>query len=495
MIAQTSVVARYIVTDGVLSYAVPFPIYGENDVRVTFSVDGRSETTLALGTDYTVGVLTTGGGRVTLKSGGIVPMGAVLAVASAIPATQEADFSSTTDVDTEALETQLDRQVQMIQQLCAGLDRAITVPTASEQSPEDLSASLFEAAGNAVSSAAQAAQSAREAKESAAETAEIKAAALREVREEGDAQADRLNNLANGHVLTFEREVERAHDEADRAEDAAERAEQIATLAQGAENLEATITPETAVAAGDTLSLPITYLVGRNALRLNWEGVELFRGVSFEEVGNANTASSTVKMLLDIPKGDRLNVWVIASNVARTVKDSEEAARAAADEARESASESAAMANAAAASVREAEVYAASAATQAGIARDAAQEATEQADRSEEAATDAERAARKAQATACLSGQGGIFTLKNAADLADAPSGFYVIDPALFVPALCALPLTSVESLDDAPDADCFFILGGKVECPPCPSDPDNPDPPSSLTLCGKRRKLINATA
>lgn len=484
MIAQTSVVARYIVTDRVLSYAVPFPIYGENDVRVTFSVDGRSETTLALGTDYAVGVLTTGGGRVTLKSGGIVPMGAVLAVASAIPATQEADFSSTTDVDTEALETQLDRQVQMIQQLCAGLDRAITVPMASEQSPEELSASLFEAAGNAASSAAQAAQSAREAKASAAETAEIKAAALREVREEGDAQADRLK-----------REVERAHDEADRAEEAAERAEQIATVAQGAENLEATMTLTTAVSVGQTLSLPITYLVGRNALRLNWEGVELFRGVSFEEVGNANTASSTVKMLLDIPKGDRLNVWVIASNVARTVKDSEDAARAAADEAREFVAESAAMANAAAASVREAEVYAASAATQAGIARDAAQEATEQADRSEEAATDAERAARKAQATACLSGQGGIFTLKNAADLADAPSGFYVIDPALLVPALCALPLTSVESLDDAPDADCFFILGGKVECPPCPSDPDNPDPPSSLTLCGKRRKLINATA
>lgn len=483
MISKTSVVARYIVTDGVLSYAVPFPVYEEKDVRVTFSADGREETSLVLGSDYTVDVLHSGGGTVTLKSAGVVPVGAVLAVVSAIPATQDADFSSNTDVDTNALETQLDRQVQMIQQLSAGLDRAVTVPAASEQSPEELVLSLFSSADDAASSAAQAAQSAREA-----------AAALREVREEGSAQAERLDDLANGHVLTFEREVERAHDEADRAEDAAERAGQIATLAQGVENLEATMTLTTAVSAGQVLPLPITYLTGRNALRLNWEGVELYRGAAFEEVGEADTVSSSVRMLMDIPAGDRLNVWSVASNVARAVKDSEQAARDAAADAREAAAESADMAHAAVNSVREAEVYAASAMTQAGIARDAAQEATEQADRSEEAADDAESAARKAQAAACLAGQGGIATLKNLADLADAPGGFYIVDASLIVPAIRALPMTSVDGLDDAPDADCFFILGGKVECPPCPDDsanPDIPDPPPSLTLCGKRRKQL----
>ena len=512
MIAETSVIARYIVTDGVLSYAVPFPVYDEKDVRVTFSVDGRAETTLVLNSDYTVAVLSSGGGMVTLKAGGIVPAGAALAVISAIPATQEADFSSTTDVDTATLETQLDRQVQMIQQLSAELDRAIKVPAASEQRPEELSAALFKSADDAAASAAQAAQSAREARDSAARAAEIKAAALRELREEGNAQADRLNDLANNHVLTFEREVERAHAEADRAEDAAERAEQIAVLAQG-ENMEATMTLAVAVSAGQTLSLPVTYLVGRNALRLNWEGVELFRNVSFEEVGENDTASSTVRMLLNIPAGNRLNVWSVASNVARGVQQAEEAARAAADEAKKAAAESADSANAAADAAREAEAHADRAAIQAGIAGDAAQEATEQADRAEEAADDAERAARKAQAAACLAGNGRITVLRDTAFLEDVPEGFYAIDPGLIVAATCPIPLTSLDELEDAPPLDCFFILGGKMECPPCPPDsgngngngdgdgdgdgdgtgpdnPDRPDPAPPLTLCGKRRKL-----
>ena len=168
MIAQTSVVVRYIVTAGVLSYAVPFPIYSEKDVRVTFSTDGRTETALVLGADYTVTVLSSGGGTVTLNSAGIVPAGAVLAVASAIPATQEADFSATTDVDTGALETQLDRQVQTIQQLEAELDRAVKVPAASEESPESVVRDIYTARDAAGASAGAAGDSAARAARSAA---------------------------------------------------------------------------------------------------------------------------------------------------------------------------------------------------------------------------------------------------------------------------------------------------------------------------------------
>lgn len=178
MIAQTSVVVRYIVTAGVLSYAVPFPIYSEKDVRVTFSTDGRTETALVPGAEYTVTVLSSGGGTVTLGSAGIVPIEAVLAVASAIPATQEADFSATTDVDTGALETQLDRQVQMIRQLEAELDRAVKVPAASEESPESVARDIYTArdaaeasAGAAGDSAARAARSAANAANSAGQSA------------------------------------------------------------------------------------------------------------------------------------------------------------------------------------------------------------------------------------------------------------------------------------------------------------------------------------
>lgn len=523
MIAETGVVVRYVVTRDALSFPFPFSVYGEGDVRVTVSVDGRTETVLTPGADYAVSVLSSGG-EVTLVPallGGRVPVGATLAVASAVPATQEADFSSTTDVDTQALETQLDRQVRMIQQLQAGLARAVTVPAAWDQSPEERSAALFDAGDAAAQAAAQAAQSAREARRSSAETAEIKAAALRELREEGDSQADRLAGLTDNHVLTLEREVERAHGEADRARREAERAEQaagltgqMAALAHGVDNLEATWTLPSAVSAGSEVRLPVGYLAGRAALRLNWEGVELFRGVAFEEIGARDEVSHTVRLLIDIPAGDRLNAWVIASNVAGGVREAEEAARdstrlaasaaaraeTAGDAARDAAALSRTEADRAACAADEAR-------RRADIAGNLALEATEQADRSEEAADDAERAVRKARAAACVAGRGGIFTLRDPAALGDAPAGFLILDPALPVPALCALPLTSADSLDDTPEADCFFLLAGAIPCPPCPDGPDKPDAPGTPhnpedpdrppsppggTLCGKRRKLLN---
>ena len=87
MIDETGVIVRYVVTPDVLSFPFPFSVYGEGDVRVTVSVDGRTETTLTPGADYVVSVLPSGG-EVTLvraPGGGRVPVGAMLAVASAVP--------------------------------------------------------------------------------------------------------------------------------------------------------------------------------------------------------------------------------------------------------------------------------------------------------------------------------------------------------------------------------------------------------------------------
>lgn len=204
MIARTSVVVRYIVTAGVLSYAVPFPIYSEKDVRVTFSTDGRTETALAPGADYTVAVLSSGGGTVTLHSAGIVPAGAVLAVASAIPATQEADFSATTDVDTGALETQLDRQVRMIQQLEADLDRAVKVPAASEDTPEEVVQSVYAARDAAADSATDAARNAAEAGQSALAAAHSEQEAAASAADAA-ASADLAQSLTEVGPATSER--------------------------------------------------------------------------------------------------------------------------------------------------------------------------------------------------------------------------------------------------------------------------------------------------
>lgn len=156
MLTSQTTVRTYTVTPGVLTFAVPFPVYESTDVVVLWSVNGGQESTLSPGTDYAVSVNGDGtGGSVTLEEGR-VPAGATLAVKSGVPETQQLDLSHTSDVDTEALETELDRQVQMIQQLREETARAVKVPVTAGTTPEQLQQQLF-AARDEASAAAQAA--------------------------------------------------------------------------------------------------------------------------------------------------------------------------------------------------------------------------------------------------------------------------------------------------------------------------------------------------
>lgn len=195
MISDTTTSARYIVTDGVLGYSIPFRIYTEADVAVFWSADARADTKLTLGAHYTITILTEGG-TVNLLPG-VVPVGAILAVVSNIPATQEADFSSTSTVNTEALERQLDRHVQMVQQLGGQLARAVILPATSDKSPQDVVQAVYTARDDAqsASSAAQAAraaadQSAANAAASANTAAQTVQAATAEAVNAATGQAD-----------------------------------------------------------------------------------------------------------------------------------------------------------------------------------------------------------------------------------------------------------------------------------------------------------------
>lgn len=166
MLTSRHTLQTYRVTEGVLSYAVPFPLYESSDVTVLCS-DDAGEIRLAPDTDYVVSILEDhSGGTVTLKEGR-VPAGATLAVKSVVPETQELDLSHTSELDTEALERALDRQVQMIQQLHDETDRAIKAPVTGSVTPEELQKQLFEARDTALSSAQAAAES-----QAAAEEAE-----------------------------------------------------------------------------------------------------------------------------------------------------------------------------------------------------------------------------------------------------------------------------------------------------------------------------------
>lgn len=147
MITRKQTVKKYTVTAGILEYGVPFPIYEQNDVLVIWSVDheGRKEHTLSLGPDYSVRLNSAGNGGIVTLVSGRVPVGATLAVISNIPETQELDLYHTAEVDTESLEDELDRQVQMIQQLSDTLARCIKVGVTSGMTPEQLLEAIFHA--------------------------------------------------------------------------------------------------------------------------------------------------------------------------------------------------------------------------------------------------------------------------------------------------------------------------------------------------------------
>ena len=443
-------------------WPLPFACAQPEHIRLVLTDSQGKETELASGWQAEMDENGSTSIRYPL-SGQALPAGNKLTICRQTPRTQIVDLINTGAFEPELLEKDgFDRAVMMIQELQEGLDRAVKVPLSSDQNPEALAEELFQAHTEALSAAGKAGQSEAAARSYAAQTAEIKAAALREVREESDRQAGRLDGLANSHILTFEREVERAHEEADRAEEAANKTVDITTLAQGAENLEATWQQAGAVAAGEELILPLHYIVGRHMLRLSWGGAQLYpvnaNGEGqFAEVGEPESISNRVRLLFDLPAGVQLNMWVIASNVARGVKEAEAAARAAAAEAAGSALESAGYALAA-------EADATTAREQADAAGGFAQSAEDDTEKAKQAAACAKKSACRAALAASLSGLGGLFTIKNVELVHHAPQGFYIADSTLLVPALAALPLLSLNRLEDLPDFDCYAILGGNTQ-------------------------------
>ena len=200
MIPVQKVLVRYTVTAGVLEYAVPFSLYGTGDVNVSWAAAGDTETQIRLapGSDYSVTVFRDmTGGKVTLADGK-VPAGATLAIESAVPLTQELDLSNTATVDTETTEGQLDRMVQMIQQLDDGLSRAVKVNATDSGTPEELLASLYKArdAAKDAATAAAASEQAAEGSEQAAATSASQAFASQQAAATSAEAADQSRAAA-----------------------------------------------------------------------------------------------------------------------------------------------------------------------------------------------------------------------------------------------------------------------------------------------------------
>lgn len=309
MLPEIDTEKKYTVTAGVLSYTAPFPLYEKTDVSVVWSVNGGAETTLTLDSDYSVDIAENGErGTVTLVEGR-VPVGATLALQSAVPETQELDLSHTSDVDTEALEKELDRQVQMIQQLHDEVDRSIRVPVTGDTTPEELQEQLFTARDEAqeASSAAQAAQAAAEScRDEACECASEAAATLENavtvikeheqtsvevVKNEGDEQAKRLEDIASKIII------------------------QAATF-----NTKVRVTLNADIEENSLYTLPesLSYLVGRSQLFISGNGVFFYEGSQYNEVGDVGSVSTQVQFLQPLKSGDEV-LFILLSNQVTVV--------------------------------------------------------------------------------------------------------------------------------------------------------------------------------
>lgn len=122
--------------------------------------------------------------------------------------------------------------------------------------------------------------------------------------------ADTLNQIRDGGDI----QVERARAEADRAEMEAGKVGQLVALAQGA-NLDRQWFTESAYPRDTLLTLPVTYIAGRNALRLFWGGMLMSQGIHYEEIGEADSVSRHVKLLIDLPKSSHMDAWSVATGI------------------------------------------------------------------------------------------------------------------------------------------------------------------------------------
>lgn len=242
---------------------------------------------------------TSPGGTVTFSAA--PDAGTPVTILSGIPETQPMGLTNRGGFYPETLNDSADRAVALIQQLSEKVDRAVKIPETSTGSPEELTQKLLDAADDAAAVAKGYAESAKASAEAAeasasaaAQSAEAAAAEISKVEAAGDAQVERVTEATDEQI----KRIESAGDSE--------------IFAQGLSCLEQVWTLSADVAAGETITLPegMQYMVGRHHLQVSWNGIRLYPGSQFAEVGDGDTMSSQIKTLMPMSAGDELDAWV-----------------------------------------------------------------------------------------------------------------------------------------------------------------------------------------
>lgn len=277
-----------------------FKVFEETDVVVAVGDGDSTSSTLAYGTDFSVALNsdqeTNPGGTVTVKSA--PETGINLAITSGIPYDQPMKLTPYDGFNPETLNDNSDRQCIQIQQLVELVGRAVVTDPTDSMSASDLKNKLLSAADSAFEVATQQAEAARKSAEEAKAVEERVVAKesdiIADIVAEGDKQDARL--IAEGDT-----QIDRIKMEADN--------ELIANGVGGGEKF---WTLSADVPAGAEITIPggLQYLVNRHHLRVSWNGVVLFIGQNFTEVGAEDEKSSAFKLTFDAKEGDELDVWV-----------------------------------------------------------------------------------------------------------------------------------------------------------------------------------------
>lgn len=288
------------------TFTISFPFLDPGHIIVYQSSDGTTETVVPRDMYTVYGAGNENGGHITFNTA--PSSGQTIAILRDIPITQLYNYTELDNFPAESHENALAKLTMICQQLFERLERAVSVPATDEHTPEEYAEAIFTARDEAQVSASAAAQSAANAKNSEQTSASIlsqtqqagddgvaavmsqQAKSVNAVIAQGDAQYVRLESLAQNIVI-----------------------------ATNTYNEEITVDVEKTIPAGTVITLPegtrgnqLVYFVGEGMLRLGCNGVQMYSGDQFEEVGNPGMVSSQIKVLFDVEAGSRLNIFIIS---------------------------------------------------------------------------------------------------------------------------------------------------------------------------------------
>ena len=335
----------------VSSFPFGFKVFLRSDVQVLRAVSDdidSPEEILRLDDDYAVTLNAdqdeNPGGTVTLSAP--LAVGLRLAILSNIAADQQVVLTNHDGFLPETLNEVHDKAVALIQELKEETARTLKTPATSEKTPEELTQELLSAQEDARVQADAAARSASEAK-AAAELVENAGPNVEKLKQEalssitsakteavsdiqsyagaqvdqigvaGDIQVDRvkatgtseIQNVVNavGNVVTDVRDV--GDQQVDRIAIAGKAAltQNLHLCGEGKDTVAEAISADTAY----TLPEAVEYVVGFDHLLVSVNGLILYKGLQYEEVGAEFTVSTTIKLLMPLAVGDQVEVWVV----------------------------------------------------------------------------------------------------------------------------------------------------------------------------------------